>query len=231
MRRSVWFPFQFFPYRFASRRLGPLERLPRRREESLAKEKAIPLAPQRFKSRKVFKEYSWWNDLLYETNTPTSRQTVKRAIKGRRSTGFSSARRPHLTLTKYVGPLSCAISNKGRLALQKIWDSGLGLSAWFTRKLAFHKYIPPEEGSVMADPLYRVLAKLSQSRCRILELGEWPISIAVGFLSLFFRHRLWAGVPHSRLRVIEPTYRCVIRKPSRSFYFGNGFTSVCHKDC
>lgn len=66
-------------------------------------------------------------------------------------------------------------SNSWRWDLQKIWDSGLGLSAWFTRKIAFRKSIPAEEGTAAVDPTYRVIEALSQSRCRILELGEWQI--------------------------------------------------------
>ena len=61
------------------------------------------------------------------------------------------------------------------LILQKIWDSGLGLSAWFTRKLASHKPITAEEETVTVDPAYRIIEALSQSRCRILELGEWQV--------------------------------------------------------
>ncbi len=75
-------------------------------------------------------------------------------------------------LDKVRWALSWAIRDKVVEALQKIWDSGLGLSAWFARKLASHKYIPNEEWNIMVDPVYRVTAKLSQSWCRILELGE-----------------------------------------------------------
>ena len=78
-------------------------------------------------------------------------------------------------LDKVRWTLPCAIRDKDVEALQKIWDSGLGLSAWLTRKLASHKSITDKEWNIPVDPVYRVIAKLSQSRCRILELGEWKL--------------------------------------------------------